>query len=77
MSFPNTRLSVVERTRRVDEETRRVAYAAIIEAYWPTYADIARELGMTAATVTNHLAAMRRQFRAIVLEVFSKRVRRS
>ena len=34
----------------------------------PTYADIARELGMTAATVTNHLAAMRRQFRVIVLE---------
>ncbi len=34
----------------------------------PTYAAIARDLGLTAATVTNHLAAMRRQFRAIVLE---------
>ena len=34
----------------------------------PTYAEIARDLGLTAATVTNHLAAMRRQFRAIVLE---------
>ena len=34
----------------------------------PTYAQIARDLGLTAATVTNHLAAMRRQFRAIVLE---------
>lgn len=34
----------------------------------PTYAEIGRQLGMTAATVTNHLAAMRRQFRAIVLE---------
>lgn len=34
----------------------------------PTYAEIGRELGLTAATVTNHLAAMRRQFRAIVLE---------
>lgn len=34
----------------------------------PTYAAIARELGLTPATVTNHLAAMRRQFRAIVLE---------
>ena len=34
----------------------------------PTYAQIARELGLTAATVTNHLAAMRRQFRSIVLE---------
>src|SRR5687767_5972575 len=34
----------------------------------PTYAQIARELGLTAATVTNHLAAMRRQFRAIILD---------
>jgi len=34
----------------------------------PTYADLARELGLTAATVTNHLAAMRRQFRQIVLD---------
>ena len=34
----------------------------------PTYADIARALGITAATVTNHLAAMRKQFRAILLE---------
>jgi RNA polymerase sigma factor (sigma-70 family) len=33
----------------------------------PTYADIARELNLTAATVTNHLAAMRRQFRVILL----------
>jgi RNA polymerase sigma factor (sigma-70 family) len=33
-----------------------------------TYAEIARELGLTAATVTNHLAAMRRQFRTIILE---------
>ena len=38
MSFPTTRLSVVARTRSGDEETRRVAYAAIIEAYWkPAY----------------------------------------
>ena len=34
----------------------------------PTYTEIARDLGLTAATVTNHLAAIRRQFRAIVLE---------
>ena len=33
----------------------------------PTYADLARDLGLTAATVTNHLAAMRRQFRQIIL----------
>ncbi|MDP3716409.1 MAG: hypothetical protein Q8T13_01425 [Acidobacteriota bacterium] len=33
MSFPATRLSVVERTRSEDEEVRRVAWATI-EAYW-------------------------------------------
>ena len=38
MSFPATRLSVVEHTRSGDEETRRVALATIIEAYWkPVY----------------------------------------
>lgn len=38
MSFPATRLSVVERTRSEDEEIRRVAWATIIEAYWkPAY----------------------------------------
>jgi RNA polymerase sigma factor (sigma-70 family) len=38
MSFPATRLSVVERTRSHDEETRRIAWATIIEAYWkPAY----------------------------------------
>ena len=173
MSFPATRLSVVERTRSHDEETRRVAWATIIEAYWKpaykylrlkwslspdeaadltqefftttlekevverydpararfrtylrlcldgfaanarkaerrlkrggdvivvpldfqtaeggpvlfevfarydladegearaTYARLAREMGLTVATVTNHLAAMRRQFRQIVLD---------
>jgi RNA polymerase sigma factor (sigma-70 family) len=34
----------------------------------PTYAAIASELHITPTTVTNHLAAMRRQFRRIVLE---------
>ncbi len=38
MPFPATRLSVVERTRSGDEETRRLAWATIIEAYWkPVY----------------------------------------
>jgi DNA-directed RNA polymerase specialized sigma24 family protein len=38
MSFPATRLSVVERIRSGDEETRRIALAAVIEAYWkPAY----------------------------------------
>lgn len=34
----------------------------------PKYTDIAQALNLTPATVTNHLAAMRKQFRAIVLE---------
>jgi DNA-directed RNA polymerase specialized sigma24 family protein len=38
MHFPPTRLSVVERTRSEDAETRRLAFAVIIEAYWkPVY----------------------------------------
>jgi RNA polymerase sigma factor (sigma-70 family) len=38
MNFPPTRLSVVARTRSGDEETRRLAFAALIEAYWkPVY----------------------------------------
>ena len=38
MNFPPTRLSVVERTRSDDEETRRVAFGTLIEAYWkPVY----------------------------------------
>ena len=38
MTFPATRLSVVERTRSGDAETRQVALAAIIDAYWkPSY----------------------------------------
>jgi RNA polymerase sigma factor (sigma-70 family) len=34
----------------------------------PTYAELGRELGLPATQVTNHLAAMRREFRALVLE---------
>jgi RNA polymerase sigma factor (sigma-70 family) len=34
----------------------------------PTYAELARALGLTAATVTNYLAAMRKQFRTILLD---------
>ena len=38
MNFPATRLSVVERTRSGDEETRRIALGAIVDAYWkPAY----------------------------------------
>lgn len=38
------------------------------DAERPTYTDLARALNLTPATVTNHLAAMRRRFRSIVLE---------
>lgn len=38
MSFPATRLSLVARTRSADEETRTVAFASLIDAYWkPVY----------------------------------------
>ena len=38
MNFPPTRLSVVERTRSSDHETRRLAFEVLIDAYWkPTY----------------------------------------
>jgi RNA polymerase sigma factor (sigma-70 family) len=72
--------SLLERSvadlKRHASETGRLAMFEVFSRYdladdagaRPTYADIGRDLGMTAATVTNHLAAMRRQFRAIVLE---------
>src|SRR5262245_10076764 len=58
------------------EAAGRSAMFAVFERYdlvdpaeaRPTYAAIARELGLTPATVTNHLAAMRRQFRRHVLD---------
>jgi hypothetical protein len=34
----------------------------------PTYGSLAAEFGISAATVTNHLAAMRRALRHVVLE---------
>ena len=38
MSFPATRLSLVVRTRSADSETRRLAFASLIDAYWkPVY----------------------------------------
>ena len=67
--------SVAELQRSADESGRQPMfevfkrYDLLDEAETrPTYAEIARQLGLTPATVTNHLAAMRRQFRAIVLE---------
>lgn len=38
MSFPATRLSLVARTRSADAETRQLAFASLIDAYWkPVY----------------------------------------
>jgi RNA polymerase sigma factor (sigma-70 family) len=38
VSFPATRLSLVARTKSGDPETRRLAFASLIEAYWkPVY----------------------------------------
>lgn len=38
MAFPPTRLSVVAGMRSADEETRRLAFASLVEAYWkPVY----------------------------------------
>lgn len=62
--------------RRSAEEAGRAVMFEVFERYdltddgesRPTYAAIADALGLTAATVTNHLGAMRRQFRTIVLE---------
>ena len=62
--------------RRHAEEAGRPAMFEVFARYdlvedpeaRPKYTDIARALNLTPATVTNHLAAMRKQFRAIVLE---------
>ena len=62
--------------RASTEAAGRASMFAVFERYdladpseeRPTYAALARELGLTPATVTNHLAAMRRQFRRHVLD---------
>jgi DNA-directed RNA polymerase specialized sigma24 family protein len=62
--------------RASTEASGRAGMFAVFERYdlvdpaeeRPTYAALARELGLTTTTVTNHLAAMRRQFRRHVLE---------
>lgn len=66
----------VEELRSWAADSGRATMFAVFERYdlaeseedRPTYAAIARDLGITATTVTNHLAAMRRQFRHVVLE---------
>jgi RNA polymerase sigma factor (sigma-70 family) len=66
----------VDDLRRFARETNREVMLTVFERYdladaaaeRPTYAVMARELGVTPATVTNHLAAMRRHFRRFILE---------
>jgi RNA polymerase sigma factor (sigma-70 family) len=65
----------VDDLRKASHSSGRTTMFAVFERYdladhaeRPTYATIARELGLTPATVTNHLAAMRRQFRRHVLD---------
>jgi DNA-directed RNA polymerase specialized sigma24 family protein len=54
MNFPPTRLSVVERTRSADAETRRLAFAAIIEAYWkPVYKHLRLQWSLDADTAAD------------------------
>ena len=69
--------NAVERLRaRCDERGRALAFA-LFSRYdldndgeeRPTYASLAREAGTSAATVTNHLAWVRREFRDIVLSM--------
>ena len=62
----------VEDLRKAAHASNRTVMFTVFERYdlaetRPTYAALGAELGLTAATVTNHLAAMRRQFRTHVL----------
>jgi len=57
------------RGRQVPFEVfRRYDLADLRDEAQPTYSELAAALGITVATVTNHLAAMRRALRARVLE---------
>jgi RNA polymerase sigma factor (sigma-70 family) len=67
--------SVADLRRSTEESGRAVMFDVFArydliddEESRPTYAEIGRALGLGAAAVTNHLAAMRRQFRSIVLD---------
>ncbi len=65
MSFPVTRLSVVERTRSGDEETRRIALATIIDGYWkPAY----KYLRMKWSLDPDEAADLTQEFFTVALE---------
>jgi RNA polymerase sigma factor (sigma-70 family) len=66
-----------DRLRARCASTGREKHLALFERYdvadaggltAPTYAELAMDLGLTSTQVTNWLAAIRREFRAIVLE---------
>jgi RNA polymerase sigma factor (sigma-70 family) len=67
---------VVDELRRSLETEGKAVHFALFERYdlegpdaaeRPTYAELAREHGLTPVTVTNWLAAVRRRFRSLVL----------
>jgi RNA polymerase sigma factor (sigma-70 family) len=67
----------VDALRRRAEERGRTAAFEVFRRYdlddadraeRPTYAELGRALGLPATQVTNHLSAMRREFRALVLD---------
>lgn len=66
--------SAVERLRVQCEAKDKKVWFDLFERYSldegskPTYAELAASFGISAAQVTNHLAAARREFRAIVLD---------
>lgn len=67
--------NAVERLREWAESNGRQTQFALFEAYdldedaRVSYRDLGRRFGLTETTVTNHLAAVRRQFRQIVLDL--------
>ena len=68
--------AAAERLRAACAERGRAARFSVFEQYdlagedddRPTYAELARRLGLSATDVTNELAAARREFRRLVLE---------
>jgi RNA polymerase sigma factor (sigma-70 family) len=68
--------AAADRLRRSCEARGRADRFAVFEQYdlaaedgdRPTYAELARRLGLSATDVTNELAAARREFRRLVLE---------
>ena len=67
-------MAVDELKRECDQHGKHIQYR-VFESYdlredgdKPTYSSLAAELGISTATVTNHLSAMRHALRQMVLE---------